>query len=363
MWTFIFAILISFSSFAAESIVNQYVVKIKSTTKPAAVAKRYGLTPVFTYEKALNGFSAVIPPGVLNQLLQDKSVIEVEPDQLAEASAVKNIDLSWGLDRIDQRSLPLDGRYRYRHTGTGVNAYIFDTGIRFDHQDFNGNATFGFDAFNSNGSDCNGHGTHVAGTIAGVIYGVAWNANVKAIRVLDCAGFGSLSGILAGIEWVLKNYQLPAVANFSLGLNGASSILDLAIENMISAGIVTVLAAGNSNRDACEYSPGRTLNAITVGASDKDDVRAFFSNYGNCLDLFAPGVAIRSAWHTSTTSINDLSGTSMAAPHVTGVAAIFLEAHPWATPQEVREALFRMSTKNVINSSNSANNHLLYSLE
>nr|5WSL_A Chain A, keratinase [Meiothermus taiwanensis WR-220]5WSL_B Chain B, keratinase [Meiothermus taiwanensis WR-220]5WSL_C Chain C, keratinase [Meiothermus taiwanensis WR-220] len=270
---------------------------------------------------------------------------------------------TWGLDRIDQRTLPLSGTFTYSNTGSGVNAYIIDTGIRVSHSEFGGRATAVFDAIGDgqNGNDCNGHGTHVAGTVGGTVYGVAKSVRLYAVRVLNCSGSGSNSGVIAGVDWVRQNARRPAVANMSLG-GGASSALDTAVNNAINAGITFALAAGNSNRDACQFSPARVTAGITVGATTSTDARASYSNYGSCLDLFAPGSSITSAWISSDTSTNTISGTSMATPHVAGVAALYLQSNPSASPATVRNAIVGNATSGVVsNAGRRSPNLLLYS--
>jgi subtilisin family serine protease len=275
---------------------------------------------------------------------------------------------TWGIDRIDQHNLPLSTTYTYTNTGAGVTAYIIDTGIRFDHSEFGGRAVSGFDAVTSGGNaaDCNGHGTHVSGTVGGATYGVAKGVRLVAVRVLGCTGSGSTSGVIAGIDWVTSNHATgqPAVANMSLG-GSASTALDNAVRNSIADGVSYAIAAGNGNQggiaqDACKYSPARVAEAMTIGATDKTDRKASWSNYGNCVDWFAPGVSITSAWYTSTTATNTISGTSMATPHTTGVAALYLQTNPGASPQQVRDALYANTTKGVVTSSKTTNNHLLF---
>ena len=273
---------------------------------------------------------------------------------------------TWGIDRIDQHNLPLSTTYNYTNTGAGVTAYIIDTGIRFDHSEFGGRAVTGFDAVTSGGNaaDCNGHGTHVSGTVGGATYGVAKGVSLVAVRVLGCNGSGSTSGVIAGIDWVTSHHQSPAVANMSLG-GSASTALDNAVKNSITSGVAYAIAAGNGNfigiaQDACKYSPARVAEAMTIGATDRNDKKASWSNYGNCVDWFAPGVSITSAWYTSTAATNTISGTSMATPHTTGVAALYLQTNPGASPQQVRDALYANTTKGVVTSSKTTNNHLLF---
>jgi len=314
------------------------------------------------YTAALQGLAARLSPENLAALRQDPRVAYIEADQVMSISATQT-GATWGLDRIDQRPLPLSGTFTYSNTGSGVNAYIIDTGIRVSHSEFGGRATAVFDAIGDgqNGNDCNGHGTHVAGTVGGTVYGVAKSVRLYAVRVLNCSGSGSNSGVIAGVDWVRQNARRPAVANMSLG-GGVSSALDTAVSNAINAGITFVLAAGNSNRDACQFSPARVAAGITVGATTSSDTRASYSNYGSCLDLFAPGSSITSAWISSNTSINTISGTSMAAPHVAGVAALYLQSNPTASPAAVRNAIVSNATVGVVVSAGSRSpNLLLYS--
>jgi subtilisin family serine protease len=317
------------------------------------------------YGFALDGFSARLTDEEFVRLRNDKRVKYIEPDRIMRISGSQS-SATWGIDRVDQRDLPLNQTYTWDATGTGVKAYIIDTGIRYDHVEFGGRASFGFDAFGGNGLDGNGHGTHVAGTVGGNTYGVAKNVSLIAVRVLDNSGSGSTTGVVAGMDWVAANHVKPAVANMSLG-GGASTAIDDAVANMYDAGVPVIVAAGNGNRagrqdDACKYSPARAPKAYTIGATTSTDAKASYSNYGNCVDLFAPGSSITSAWYTSSTAINTISGTSMASPHVAGGAALFLEKNPSATAQQVYDAVTTNSTKNKVTSSSTTNNHLLYTL-
>src|SRR5688572_25251604 len=282
------------------------------------------------------------------RLAEHPAVKLVEENGIVRASATQS-NPTWGLDRIDQRDLPLSASYTYDTTASNVNAYIIDTGILTTHTQFGGRAIHGTDTVDgdSNATDCNGHGTHVAGTVGGSTYGVAKGVTLVAVRVLNCQGSGTNSGVVAGIDWATADHQAgqPAVANMSLG-GGASTATDDAVQRAINDGITMAVAAGNENQNACNVSPARAPNAITVGSTTSTDARSSFSNWGTCLDIFAPGSSITSAWYTSTTATNTISGTSMATPHVAGVAALYLSQFGNASPQTVRDALVNNSTLN-----------------
>ncbi len=319
----------------------------------------------FLYERALRGFSIELPEGRARALAHDPRVAWVEEDGVVELGASQS-GATWGLDRIDQRDLPLNSTYNYNATGSGVRAYIIDTGILGTHTQFGGRVAAGYTAISDGRgtTDCNGHGTHVAGTVGGSTYGVAKSVTLVPVRVLDCNGSGTNSGVIAGVDWVTSNHGAgqPAVANMSLG-GGASAALDTAVRNSIADGVTYAVASGNSNADACTSSPARVSEAITVNSSTSSDARSSFSNWGTCTDIFAPGSSITSAWYTSTTATNTISGTSMATPHVTGVAALYLQGNPSASPSTVWGAIRDSSTPNKITSPGTGSpNRLLYSL-
>jgi len=315
------------------------------------------------YRNALNGYAAEMTEDEALALSEDPRVQFVEEDQVYTADTTQS-SATWGLDRIDQRDRPLNGTYVYNWTGSGVRAYVIDTGIRTTHTQFGGRAAVSADFVGDgrNGQDCNGHGTHVAGTIGGSTYGVAKSVLLRAVRVLNCSGSGTTSGVISGVDWVRANHIKPAVANMSLG-GGISSALDTAVNNAITAGVTFAIAAGNSNADACGSSPARVAAAITVGSTTSTDARSSFSNFGTCVDIFAPGSSITSAWATSDTATNTISGTSMATPHVAGVSALYLQGHTTASPSTVRNAIVNGSTTGRLTSIGTGSpNRLLYSL-
>jgi subtilisin family serine protease len=313
------------------------------------------------YQNAINGFAVEMSAEDAERLSQDFRVKYVEEDGVVTLDATQS-NPPWGLDRIDQRNRPLNATYTFNWTGAGVRVYVIDTGIRTAHTQFGGRASNVFDAFGGNGQDCHGHGTHVAGTVGGSTFGVAKSSLPRGVRVLNCSGSGSNSGVIAGVDWVRLNHVAPAVANMSLG-GGISSALDTAVNNLHNAGVTIAVAAGNSNANACNSSPARAANAITVGSTTTTDARSSFSNFGTCLDLFAPGSGILSAWFTSNTATATLSGTSMASPHVAGVAALFKQANPSASSTTIRNAIVNNATTNVVgNPGTGSPNRLLYSL-
>ncbi|MFI5945232.1 S8 family peptidase [Streptomyces uncialis] len=340
---------------APGTIDNSYIVTLRSGERAnsaagKALAKEYGATIERTYTKALNGYAVKVSEAQAKKFAADPAVASVSQNRTFTIDATQVNPPSWGLDRIDQRNLPLDSRYTYPDAaGQGVNAYIIDTGVRISHSDFGGAASNGYDAIDNDNiaQDGHGHGTHVAGTVAGNAHGVAKNAHIVAVRVLNNAGSGTTAQVVAGIDWVARNHVKPAVANLSLG-GGVDPTLDAAVRNAVAAGVTVAVAAGNSNADANNFSPARVTEALTVGSTTNTDARSSFSNYGTVLDLFAPGTSITSAWNTTDTATNTISGTSMAAPHVAGAAALYLQANPNATPAQVSAALVSAATPNVV---------------
>ena len=330
-------------------------------------SQRFGGSVEHVYEHALKGYAGTFAEGRLGSLLSDARVASVELDGEMTTS-VTQTGATWGIDRIDQRNLPLSGTFTYTRTGAGVKAYIIDTGIHASHTQFGGRVVQGRDTVDGAlpAADCHGHGTHVAGTVGGSIHGVAKGVTLVAVRVLNCSGSGSTSGVIAGVDWVTGNHAAgqPAVANMSLG-GGASTALDNAVRNSIADGVSYAVAAGNGNIfgmavNACNGSPSRVAEAMTISATDSTDRKASWANFGNCVDWFAPGVSITSAWYTSNTATNTISGTSMATPHTAGVAAQYLQSNPTASPATVRTTLFNLTTKGIVTSSRTTNNHLLF---
>ncbi|MBQ0904348.1 S8 family serine peptidase [Micromonospora sp. U21] len=330
------------------------------------LANRHGGTVARTYGAALRGFEIRVGAKAAARIAADPAVAYVEQNHTVSIAGTQPNPPSWGLDRIDQRNLPLNSSYTYPNTASNVRAYVIDTGVLYGHNDFGGRAVSGFDAVDGGSADdCNGHGTHVAGTVGGSAYGVAKGVQIVGVRVLNCQGSGTNAQVVAGIDWVTANAVKPAVANMSLG-GGANSSIDAAVTNSINSGVTYAVAAGNGNalgvrQNACNYSPARVASAITVGATQNNDAAASFSNFGTCVDILAPGVNITSAWYTGSSATNTISGTSMASPHVAGAAALVLSANPSWSPQQVRDNLVNNSTPNVVtNVGTGTPNRLLY---
>ncbi|MGI9616172.1 MAG: S8 family serine peptidase [Acidimicrobiales bacterium] len=353
-----------------DGIDDAYIVVLESTPGDvgaaavnddvAATAADAGATIEHEYEDVLVGFAATMDDGAVEELRADPAVAFIEQDAAVSIGDVQ-ASPSWGLDRIDDRDLPLDDSYTYHQTGVGVDAYIIDTGILPTHAELGGRVVGGAD-FMDDGqgwTDCNGHGTHVAGTVGSTTYGVAKGVNLYGVRVLDCQGNGSVSGVIAGMDWAAANANGPSVANLSLG-GPQSAALENAVDRLHNAGVVVVVVAGNLNEDACATSPASATDAITVAATDTNDARASFSNFGVCVDLFAPGVGVESLDFVSDTALGVKSGTSMASPHVAGVAALYLETNPGASPTEVANAILAGATPGIVTDAADSPNLLLY---
>jgi subtilisin family serine protease len=352
----------------SQPVPGRYIVVFKRDVgNPAAEAANHvrdaGGQLHHVYSTALKGFAATLPEAALAGIRNNPLVDYIEQDQTVSLTQMES-GATWGLDRIDQADRPLDLMYHYNATGAGVNAFIIDTGIRPDHVEFSGRLSAGYTAISDGRgtTDCNGHGTHVAGTVGGTTWGVAKQVALTPVRVLDCRGSGTWSGVIAGIDWVASTTPRPAVANMSLG-GGKSASVNAAVAGAVAKGVTMVVAAGNSNADACNYSPSSESSALTVGATTNSDIRASYSNYGPCVDLFAPGSAITSAWNTGSSATNTISGTSMASPHVAGVSALVAQTNPGASPAAIASFLADTSTANKLGSIGTGSpNLLVYSL-
>ncbi|KUM74527.1 S8 family peptidase [Streptomyces curacoi] len=354
---------------AAGAVADSYIVNLKAdharsgSKAGRALVEKYGADIERTYKTALNGYAIEASEAEAKALAADPAVASVVQNRTFSINATQTNPPSWGLDRVDQKNLPLNSSYTYPDSaGQGVTAYVIDTGVRITHSDFGGRASYGYDAIDNDNTaqDGHGHGTHVAGTVAGNAYGVAKKAKIVGVRVLNNSGQGTTAQVVAGIDWVARNAVKPAVANMSLG-GGADTALDTAVRNAIASGVTFAVAAGNESTNASTRSPARVTEAITVGATTSSDAKASYSNYGSVLDLFAPGSSITSAWNSSDSATNTISGTSMATPHVAGAAALYLAANPSATPSQVATALTSAATTGVVTSPGTGSpNRLLY---
>ncbi|MET7521936.1 S8 family peptidase [Streptomyces sp900116325] len=352
---------------AATAVSGSYIVMLDQKADKAKLAKEYGGKLKRAYNSAINGFSANgLSQTEAKQLAADPAVSKVVQNKKFHIDATQDNPPSWGLDRIDQTETAGDHAYTYPDSaGEGVTAYVIDTGVRVTHKEFEDRASSGFDAVDNDDSadDGNGHGTHVAGTIAGATFGVAKKAKIVAVRVLDDSGSGTTEQVVAGIDWVTAHHEGPSVANMSLG-GGADPALDAAVQKAIASGVTFAVAAGNESADAGEGSPARVPEAITVASSTVDDEQSSFSNYGPVVDIYAPGSDITSSWNDSDDATNTISGTSMATPHVVGAAAVYLAGHPDATPAEVATALTDGATPDAIsNATEGTPNKLLKIVE
>ncbi len=345
---------------APGAIDGSYVVVLKGERAAGELAARYSGTVVHTFSHVFQGFSVRMTARDARRLAADPAVSYVQQNQRVRVAGEQRNPPSWGLDRVDQRRLPLDDLYRYPDTASNVTVYVVDTGVRVSHRDFGGRAVWGTNTVDSQNEDCHGHGTHVAGTVGGTQYGVAKGVRLISAKVFDCNGDGSSEQLARALDWVVANHVSgPAVANMSLGGPAPDRVIEDAVRRTIADGIVAVVAAGNDSGDACRYSPSRVREALTIASSDWTDQRSYFSNYGSCVDLFAPGESIASAYNGSDTDWGELSGTSMATPHVSGGAALLLAKNPTLTPAQVATALINDSTKSVVSDPRGSPNRLL----
>lgn len=339
---------VSVTKATGQALPGSYIVTLRPGAEPRRTALAHGAGVKHVYRSALNGYSATLTAKQLDKVRRSADVLAVEEDQVVTADATQTMAPGgglYGLDRVDQRALPLSGSYTYTTTASAVRAYVIDTGIVATHPDFGGRAQNVYDAFGSNGVDCNGHGTHVAGTIGGATYGLAKGSLLRGVRVLGCDGSGSTAGIIAAVDWVRVNAVKPAVANMSLG-GGFSSALNTSVTNLSNSGVFIAVAAGNEGQNACNVSPASATAATTVAASDKTDTRASFSNFGSCTDVYAPGVDITSTWLNNGT--NTISGTSMASPHVAGAAALYKGSRGEAASSTIDSWIKTNATANVV---------------
>ncbi|HEU4884957.1 MAG TPA: S8 family peptidase [Longimicrobium sp.] len=332
------------SAASGQGIAGSYIIVLKEGADPRSVAAVAGVSPKFVYTAALNGFAGTLNQGQLTALRHNPAVDYVEQEQVGGIQTTQT-PVTWGLDRIDQHPLPLSNSYTYNATGTGVRAYIIDSGLQANHPQFGTRASNVWDYAGGSGADCNGHGTHVAGTIGSTTYGVAKNVYLRGVRVVDCGGFGGTASVIAAMDWVRLNHIKPAVANMSLGYPFSAAV-NTAATSMINAGVFTAVASGNENQDACNVSPASASGTLTVNASDRNDRRASFSNFGGCTDIYAPGVDVTSTWLGSGT--NTISGTSMASPHATGVGALYKSALGDAASATVVSWIISNATLSVI---------------
>ena len=348
---------------SADVIKGHYIVVLKSGAPSSeALVHRHALSKALKMDQkfgtVMHGFSAAVSDEDIDSLRNDPDVESIVQDRYVHQLGTET-GMGWALDRVDQKLMPLNGAFAYGATGAGVNIYVVDGGIRYTHSEFGGRAKFAFDALGGNGSDCNGHGTGVAGIAAGSVHGVAKSATIWSVRVFPCSGTSTLSTILAGVDWVTANHKSPAVANLSLGA-AAAPILDTAVERSIRSGVTYVTAGGNNGGDACAMSPGKLKDVINVGATDPSDTRASWSNYGSCITMFAPGVSVASSDYYSDVALANWNGTSMAAPMVSGAVALYLQGHPTATPATVRAAIVGNGTAATVKNLSGSGDKLLY---